>query len=137
MFTPEGVHVLLESLILSGGTIGIQRSSRPASGSEHLISHAIDIIKIRNGEKPGLHGLQVGVATIFTSYLQGRSWRWVKRVLSEAEHPVTLEDIDVDEDLFVEAVLLAPKLRKRYTVLNEVSLNRGRIKEILEEVGLV
>ena len=135
--TPPGVHVLLESLILCGGGIGIQGSSRPASGSEHLISHALDLLRLRNGERPGLHGLQVGISTIFTSYLQGRNWSWVKRVLSEAGHPTRLEDLDIDEDLYADAVLLAPRLRNRYTILNEVRLDRRRIREILEEVGMV
>ncbi len=137
LLTPHGVHVLLESLILSGGGIGIQRSSRPASGSEHLISHAIDIIRIRNGERPGLHGLQVGVSTVFTAYLQRRRWGYVRRVLSEAGHPTTLEEIHVDPDLFADAVLLAPSLRNRYTILNEVELTRKKVLTILEEVEMV
>jgi glycerol-1-phosphate dehydrogenase [NAD(P)+] len=41
-------------------------SSRPASGSEHLISHALDEISAR----PRLHGLQVGVATYLVSVIQ-------------------------------------------------------------------
>ncbi len=137
LFTPEGIHVLLESLILSGGGIGIQGSSRPASGSEHLISHALDMLRIRNGEKPGLHGIQVGISTVFTSYLQGRNWKMVRRILHEAGHPTTLEEMGVDEDLYADAVLLAPSLRNRYTILNEVELDRKKVKEILQEVGMV
>ena len=136
LLSPEGVHVLLESLILSGGCIGIQGTSRPASGSEHLISHAMDMIRIENGEKPGIHGLQVGLATIFTSYLQGRNWKYIRRILGEAGHPTTLHDIGADADLFTDAVIRAPSLRRRYTILNEVKLNRPRIKAIIEEVGL-
>ena len=137
LHTPEGIHILLESLILCGGGIGIQRSSRPASGSEHLISHALDIIHIRNGENPGLHGLQVGMNTIFTSYLQKRNWRYIKRILMEVGHPTRLEDLGIDTDIYVEAVLMAPTLRKRHTILNEVHLTRKRIVEILEEVGMI
>ena len=136
LLSPEGVHVLLESLILSGGCIGIQGTSRPASGSEHLISHAMDTIRMENDEKPGMHGLQVGLATIFTSYLQGRNWRYIRRILGEAGHPTTLQGIGADADLFTDAVIRAPSLRKRYTILNEVKLNRSRIRTILEEVGL-
>ncbi len=135
--TPPGVHVLLESLILCGGGIGIQGSSRPASGSEHLISHALDLLRIQSGEKPGLHGLQVGMNTIFTAYLQGRNWKWVRRVLLEANHPTRLEEIGIDEDLYADAVILAPRLRNRYTILNEVKLDRKKVLDILEEVGMV
>lgn len=134
LYTPRGLNVLLESLILCGGSIGIQGTSRPASGSEHLISHALDVLRIQSGEKPGIHGIQVGLATVFTSYLQGRRWWWIKQILEDIEFP-SLGDV-ADEDLFIEAVLLAPKLRKRYTILNEKSLTRREIRDILTEVGL-
>ena len=54
-------------LILSGIAMNIAHSSRPASGSEHNISHALDKILKENRK---LHGLQVGYATILTTYLQ-------------------------------------------------------------------
>ena len=50
---------LASSLTVSGLAMEIAGSSRPASGSEHLISHALDEIC----EKPKMHGIQVGVAT--------------------------------------------------------------------------
>jgi len=137
LFTPEGVHVLLESLILSGGLIGIQRSSRPASGSEHLISHALDILHLREGRELVPHGIQTGIATVFTSYLQGRNWRWVRGVLDEANFPTTLREAGIDPDLFVDAVLLAPHLRRRHTILHEKKLNRHEVYKILQEVELI
>lgn len=45
----------------------IAGSSRPASGSEHLISHALDMM----GARPRLHGLQTGTAAYLVSRLQG------------------------------------------------------------------
>src|SRR5215472_15000767 len=44
----------------------IAGSSRPASGSEHLISHALDM----TGARPRLHGLQTGTAAYLVSTLQ-------------------------------------------------------------------
>ena len=134
LLSRRGLNALLESLVLCGGSIGIQGTSRPASGSEHLISHALDTIRLENGEEPGVHGIQVGLATVFTSYLQGRNWRWVREVLQDVGFP-SLEEV-ADEDLFADAVLLAPSLRRRYTVLSEADLTRTRIKEVLEQVGL-
>ena len=49
---------LAEGLILSGVAMEIAGTSRPCSGAEHLISHALDSIL----EKPKLHGLQVAFA---------------------------------------------------------------------------
>jgi len=63
---PEGIRLLATALMLNGVAMEICGSSRPASGSEHLISHALDLISPR----PRLHGLQVGVATYLVSQLQ-------------------------------------------------------------------
>jgi glycerol-1-phosphate dehydrogenase [NAD(P)+] len=62
----EGVKTLGTALMLNGIAMAICGSSRPASGSEHLISHALDSLSAR----PRLHGLQVGVATYLASRLQ-------------------------------------------------------------------
>jgi glycerol-1-phosphate dehydrogenase [NAD(P)+] len=62
----EGIILLATALMLNGIAMEIAGSSRPASGSEHLISHALDAINSR----PRLHGLQVGVATYLISHLQ-------------------------------------------------------------------
>jgi glycerol-1-phosphate dehydrogenase [NAD(P)+] len=61
-----GIQLLGTALMLNGIAMAICGSSRPASGSEHLISHALDHISAR----PRLHGLQVGVATYLVSRLQ-------------------------------------------------------------------
>jgi glycerol-1-phosphate dehydrogenase [NAD(P)+] len=54
---------LLDSLSMSGIANEIAGSSAPTSGSEHLISHALDKIL----EVPQLHGIQVGIATYIMS----------------------------------------------------------------------
>ena len=65
-FDLEGMQLLATGLMLNGIAMEIAGSSRPASGSEHLISHALDAISA----KPRLHGLQVGVASYLVSLLQ-------------------------------------------------------------------
>jgi glycerol-1-phosphate dehydrogenase [NAD(P)+] len=65
----EGMRLLGSALLLNGISISICGSSRPASGSEHLISHALDHLS----KRPRLHGLQVGVATYLISLLQRRN----------------------------------------------------------------
>jgi len=61
-----GIRLLATALMLNGVAMEIAGSSRPASGSEHLISHALDAISAR----PRLHGLQVGLAAYLISQLQ-------------------------------------------------------------------
>lgn len=62
----EGARLLGTALMLNGIAMEIAGSSRPASGSEHLLSHALDSITSR----PRLHGLQVGIATYLMACLQ-------------------------------------------------------------------
>lgn len=65
--SPEAAAVLLDGLILSGVAMTVSGTSRPCSGSEHLLSHALDYLEPRN---PTLHGIKVGAATLFTRFLQ-------------------------------------------------------------------
>ncbi len=53
--------------INSGLSMALAGTSRPCSGSEHLISHAIDY---NNLSETTLHGYQVGSISIFCLYLQ-------------------------------------------------------------------
>ena len=53
--------------INSGLAMALAGTSRPCSGSEHLISHAIDF---NNFSENTLHGYQVGSTSIFCLYLQ-------------------------------------------------------------------
>ena len=62
----EGVRRLATGLLLGGLAMAVSGSSRPASGAEHLISHALDSLS----DRPRLHGLQVGLAAYVVSRLQ-------------------------------------------------------------------
>src|SRR5271157_4431356 len=68
-FNLDGARLLGTALLFNGISMSICGSSRPASGSEHLISHALDSVS----KRPRLHGLQVGVATYLISLLQDRN----------------------------------------------------------------
>lgn len=67
---------LLDSLAMSGIANEIAGSSAPTSGSEHLISHALDKIL----EVPQLHGVQVGIATYIMSKVQNHRYVRVNTV---------------------------------------------------------
>ena len=76
----EGLRVLLEALISCGVAMSIAGSSRPCSGSEHLFSHALDIINHNHA----MHGEQCGVGAILTVFLA-----WVK-LANNQSHPQTI-----------------------------------------------
>src|SRR5437660_6115107 len=65
----DGIRLLATALMLNGIAMEVCGSSRPASGGEHLISHALDA----GSARPRLHGLQVGVASYLVSILQGEN----------------------------------------------------------------
>lgn len=63
------VSGLFEALVYSGCAMTLQGSSLPASGGEHLISHALDMRAMAEGVPHDLHGRQVGLGTIFAAAL--------------------------------------------------------------------
>lgn len=69
---PDSVTALLDALVYSGCAMTLQGSSMPASGGEHLISHALDMRAMAEGVAHDLHGRQVGVGTIFAAALYDR-----------------------------------------------------------------
>lgn len=62
----EAVRLLLEALLLSGFAMVVAGSSAPASGGEHLLSHYLDMKHALYGTPNDLHGIQVGVGTVYT-----------------------------------------------------------------------
>ena len=104
------------ALVMSGVAMEVCGSSRPASGSEHLISHAYD----RLAEHPSQHGLQVGVATLGTLWLQQNpNLEIVRRVLDETGFTAYLGEHPLERSSFLAAIAAAPAIRPGYhTVLS-------------------
>lgn len=63
---PGSIQALMEALILSGVAMMLVGNSRPASGSEHHISHYIEMKYFMEGRQPLLHGTKVGLAALYT-----------------------------------------------------------------------
>lgn len=61
---PEAAGAVMEALVLTGLAMKLAHSSRPASGSEHVISHYWECHKVIAGIWPEYHGKKVGVATV-------------------------------------------------------------------------
>lgn len=54
---------LARTLTASGVSMGIAGVTSPSSGSEHVVSHLVDMAREQDGTPLALHGAQVGVAT--------------------------------------------------------------------------
>lgn len=121
---------LTHGLILSGIAMNIAGSSRPCSGSEHEISHAIDHLF------PGksTHGLQVAFATLLTTYLRGEDVQTLYDFYISIGLPIHHNDIGITQEELVEAIIYAPQTRPdRFTILEHKNLSHQEIKQLIEE----
>jgi glycerol-1-phosphate dehydrogenase [NAD(P)+] len=112
----EGARLLGTSLMLNGIAMEVSNSSRPASGSEHLISHALDQVSAR----PRLHGLQVGVAAYLVSRLQGGEHTdIIGRLFAATGFWDAVRSDPFSSAEWIEALRVAPAIKKEfYTVLS-------------------
>ncbi len=63
----DAIDRLARVLTLSGFTMGVAARTAPLSGTEHLISHLIDMEAMQHGRPTALHGAQVAVATVLAA----------------------------------------------------------------------
>ena len=115
----ESAWLVAKALVSSGVAMSIAGSSRPASGSEHKFSHALDRIAV----KPALHGEQCGVGTIMMTYLHGKDWLSIKEALTKIGAPTTAKELGVKDDEIIKALTQAHNIKpERYTILGNAGL---------------
>ena len=61
---PEALDGFARVLTLSGIALGVAGSTAPYSGTEHLVSHLLDMSAVQLDRAFAFHGAQVGVATV-------------------------------------------------------------------------
>ena len=66
----ESVGILMESLVIAGVAMAFAGNSRPASGSEHHLSHFFEITGIVKGREYFPHGIDVVYSTYVTALLR-------------------------------------------------------------------
>ena len=130
----EGLRVLLEALISCGVAMSIGGSSRPCSGSEHLFSHALDIINHHHA----MHGEQCGVGSIMAAYLYKSNWQKIRNTLKQIGAPTTAAELGVKDDDVIKALELAAKIRpERYTILHKLNLNFEACEKTARATGVI
>lgn len=135
----EAVAELMQALITAGLSMAQCGNSRPASGSEHHISHFLEMDFVRRGEKIPLHGLKVAIGTLMSieiyRYIKENKIAFtgaeevyklvdklpsvdtVKDMLIKMSCPVRFSQIGVRRETLEEAIEKAYTVRDRYTVL--------------------
>jgi len=130
----EGISVVVEALISSGVAAGIAGSSRPCSGSEHLFSHAMDIV----APSKGLHGEKCGMGTIMMAKLHGLDYGEIRKTLKIIGCPVRANQIGASSEEIVKALVLARSIRReRYTILEEARLTEDSARKLALDVGVI
>ena len=126
--------VLAEALILSGMAMAVAGSSRPASGADHEIMHAI------NQLYPGTasHGELAGLGALFCTHLRGDADQFaaISSCLRRHGLPRLPAEVGLSADQFIAAVDHAPATRPgRYTILERLDLSAAEIAKRAEEYG--
>jgi len=130
----DGMRVLLEALISCGVAMSIAGSSRPCSGSEHMFSHALDMVNSHHA----MHGEQCGIGSILTSFLYGSNWQRIKSTLKQIGAPTTAEELGVKDEDVVKALHLASTIRpERYTILHKLRLNYDACQTVAKATGII
>ena len=119
---------IMEGLILSGLGMKLARSSRPASGAEHVVSHYWECYKLARGIWPEFHGKKVGVATVLINRIYHNIADRVETVHPTADNP--------DWDLI--RAQFDPSQYEDLRKVNEPSImdkvDPGRLAEIWPEI---
>ncbi len=125
----EGDRLLGTALMLNGVAMEVCGSSRPASGSEHLISHALD----EAAREPRLHGLQVGVAAYIVSHLQAGDQELIAALFDRTRFWDAFRDQQLSRAEWLAAVRRAPAIKQNFhTVLSERNC-LPEVERLLEE----
>ena len=90
-----GMRNLIEALLLAGMAMSIVNQTAPLSGWEHAISHYLDLTANSDGRAIGLHGAQVGVATLTSARAYEQSW---------SQFDISMVERDLDDEEYRKAI---------------------------------
>ena len=132
----NSMKMIATGLIQSGLAMEMAGSSRPASGAEHKVSHAIDALF--KDSVSSLHGEQTALGTVLAQFLRGEDitglvaffqkvglpWHWSQIGLSDKEFAIVIS-------------FAATKIRpQRYTILEKMGLaDLDRAEKVVLELS--
>ena len=140
------IEKIVNGLLTSGMSIAYCGSSRPASGTEHMIGQTWEIMDLESGRELQLHGHDVGAATFVAISMYRKLYRETDnakiKALIEKYLPAfdRIEDLQKtlklpmtasDHDKFTEGCLRGRTFRVRYTLL-EYLYQKGLLEEYIE-----
>lgn len=138
-----GIELLTDALITAGTSMALCTNSRPASGSEHHISHYLEMEFIKQKKAVPLHGFKVALGSMvildlyrMATFKQLNDSKKalitelvntlptsdeVKNLLSKIGAPIRFSEIGVSKELLKTTLLKAYLVRNRFTILTWMS----------------
>lgn len=157
-YKPDAVAKLMDALLTAGLSMAECGNSRPASGSEHHMSHYLEMDFVRRGEPIPAHGIKVAIGTLISielyNYLKNNNVEFenndkvfelvkelpkvedVKYMLEKMGCPTKFSQIGVREEVMLDMIKNAYTVRDRYTILtfiNELGLTSAVTPLIMDK----
>jgi len=141
LYRPDSIEsedfltTLAEALILSGLAMAVAGSSRPCSGGDHEILHAVNQLypDVSN------HGELAGIGALFCAFLRGdrEQQACIDACLRRHRLPRVPGDIGLTNEQFAAAVAFAPQTRPdRFTILEQLALSEADVRKNVDEYVL-
>lgn len=137
---PESVAALTRALALRGVATGVAGTTAVLSGVEHLVSHMLDQYHTQNHRPMGLHGAQVGVASVVAA----AAWELLFERLSTGPVPGLVDEeerqrvarADVERafgDLDPTGKIASECWQDYSAKLERIAARRARIEQVLRD----
>lgn len=144
----SAIRAASEGLILSGECIAFCGSSRPASGTEHMIAQTWEVMDVEEGKVPNLHGIEVGEGT-FTAielfrrlyletedaHMKGLIGKYLPAFdrIEQLQQTLQIPFTVTEKGRYVEGILRGRTFRDRYTVLQYL-YDLGKLEKYADAV---
>ncbi len=122
------LELLVNGLISGGQAMSIAGSSRPCSGAEHEIAHAIEALH----PDKFMHGEEVALGTIIANRIRSQENKTLIKIFKHLNLPIKYQDLGLNKPQIIQVIQLAPKTRPgRYTILEKKKLSKKQIEKLL------
>ena len=130
----ESVWLVTKQILASGTAMAIAGTSRPASGSEHLLAHALEM------SDPGrsIHGEQCAIGSVVSMFLHGGDWHVLANAYSRMGLSIRARDYGIPDTIMIKALSTAHRIKpERYTILGEKDISSNAAEKALEITGII
>ncbi len=130
----DSIWLIMKEILASGTAMAIAGTSRPASGSEHLFAHALEIL----GRGTSMHGESVAMGSLVAMYFHGGDWKMLYDVYKKIGVSTKASDYGIGNNIVIKALSIAHRLRpERYTILGETDLSDNVAEKALETTKVI